>query len=411
MRLRQEYSVMASDASRDIDRRTFIKGVSAGAVAASAGVWPGASGGETSSAMRYRRLGRTNLMVSEIGLGCSPSGQRHRRADYMKEMPKVILRALELGVNVIDSAPSYRSEAMVGEVLKSWPRDQVILCTKSEQTRKDRIVKELERSLKKLNTDYVDLLHEHAHYRRVEGAYERLEYVEAAEKLRKDGKLRFFGASGHNPTVLAEYIRTGKFDTVMAPYNYLTRRPEAELFPLATDLDVGVFAIKPLTGRYRIWDQQFGSNRRLDALAQQYSTKVYAEAAIMFVLSNEMLSCMLCGMERIQDVEANVACSGRRLRSTHVGALRTYERTVGDLYCRMCETCIPCPNGIAIPDIQRFHMYSANYGHPDYARELYHALPEQARATHCVGCGECEKRCPSGLPIREKLRDAHEVLA
>jgi predicted aldo/keto reductase-like oxidoreductase len=287
----------------------------------------------------------------------------------------------------------------------------VILCTKSEQTRKDKIIRELEVSLKKLRTDYVDVLHEHAHYRSPEGAYERLEFVEAGQKLRKDGKLRFFGVSGHNPTVAAEYIRTGQFDTVMVPYNYLSRRPEAELLPLAKDLDVGIFTIKPLTGRYRVWDQEFGSNKRLDALAGQFSTKVYAEAAIKFVLSNEMLDCMLCGMERIPDVEANVACSRKQMAQKDGRVLRAYAEAVGDAYCRMCETCVPCPRGIAIPDIQRFHMYFANYDHRDYARELYRLLPENAKPVQCADCGECEKKCPFGLPIRQKLREAHEALA
>jgi predicted aldo/keto reductase-like oxidoreductase len=66
---------------------------------------------------------------------------------------------------------------------------------------------------------------------------------------------------------------------------------------------------------------------------------------------------------------------------------------------------------VAVPDIQRFHMYAASYGHMDRARGLYASLSPSARADRCDGCGLCEQRCPHGLPIRAKLNHAHEALA
>ena len=391
---------------RHISRREFVKTASASTLAVGVGL-----GATTTSGMIYRRLGRTGLMVSELGLGCSPHGQRKKFKPYCEAMPAVIRRALDLGVNVIDTGPSYRTQPMIGRALKGVRRDTYVLCTKSEQVRKDKIIAELEKSLRELQMDYVDVLHEHAHYVSVVGAYAPLEFVEACGKLKQQGKLRFFGAAGHNPEVLAEYIRTGQFDTVMVPYNYLARRPAQELFPLAHRLDVGVFGIKPLTGHYRVWDLPMGSKPKLDALAKKHQGSDYVEAGLKFVLSNPHLSCTLCGMERVLEVEENTSMAGKRFTRRDDKAMETYAAAVGGLYCRMCGACTPCPQGVAIPDVQRFHLYYENYGHYERGRRLYAELPAPQRADQCVGCGQCEERCPHGLPIREKLRAAHRALA
>lgn len=391
---------------RRISRRDFVKTASAGAVVAGLGL-----GASTTSGMVYRRLGRTGLMVSELGLGCSPHGQRHKYRDYCEAMPKVIHRALELGVNVIDTSPNYRTQPMIGRATQSIRRDTFILCTKSEKLRGKDIIAELERGLRELQTDYVDVLHEHAHYNTVHQAHGHLEFVEACGRLKEQGKIRFFGAAGHNPDVLAEYARSGHFDTVMVPFNYLSRGPERELFPLAHKLDLGIFGIKPLTGHYRVWDLPTGSNKRLDALVRKYQAEDYVQAGLKFVLSNPRISCAFCGMERIFEVEANTAMAGRHMTRRDGDVMESYAALAGNVYCRMCDRCMPCPRGVAIPDIQRFHMYYDNYGHTDRARELYAQLPPLQRADRCADCGECERRCPNGIAIREKLRAAHRALA
>ena len=78
----------------------------------------------------------------------------------------------------------------------------------------------------------------------------------------------------------------------------------------------------------------------------------------------------------------------------------------------MCETCMPsCPKGIPIPDILRFRMYYKNYGHQDDARELYANLAPHRQVPSCDGCGLCEQACPNKLAIREKIQEAHGLLA
>lgn len=370
-----------------------------------------ASVSASTSGMRYRRLGRTNLMVSELGIGCSPLGQRQARDVYLQNIGAVMRLGLERGINVFDTAPSYPgSEDAVGKAFQGVPRHSYLLCTKAEETRKEKIAAGLEASLKRLRADYVDILHEHAHYHKPEGAHDRLEFVEACQKLREQGKLRFFGASGHNPAVLAEYLRTGQFDTVMIPYNHLTRAAETLLFPVAQEHDVGVFAIKPLTGNYKPWDKRPGEDAKLDKLMKEFNARDYVSAALRFVLAHSSVACGVCGMERPQDVEENVATVRTSLQTADRGPLGTYAALFSFTYCRMCEWCLPCPRGVAVPDIQRFQMYATSYRQVDRARGLYAALPPEARADRCDGCGLCEARCPNGIYIRDKLKQAHEIL-
>ena len=120
---------------------------------------------------------------------------------------------------------------------------------------------------------------------------------------------------------------------------------------------------------------------------KEYSAQDYADAAIRFALSNESLDCMMCGMERIRDIEANVAASRTLLARRDEAVLEQYAAVVGGDYCRLCETCVPCPNGVAIPDIQRFHMYFANYGHAGHARGLCARPPEGCKPEQWAGCG------------------------
>jgi len=160
-----------------------------------------------------------------------------------------------------------------------------------------------------------------------------------------------------------------------------------------------------------VWDQQPGSNTRLDALAKKCRASDYVEAGLKFVLSAAELSCTFCGMERVSEVEQNVAMAGQRLARSDLDILQTYGRLAGNTYCRMCDSCGPCPQGVAISDILRFLMYHDNYGHFERSRRLYAELKPECRADHCAHCGRCEKLCPNGLPVREKLRAAHNALA
>ena len=402
-------------APKEMDRREFLTLVSASTLGGSIlsaidalGATP-ASASTSTHGMKYRRLGRTEMMVSEIAMGCSPQGQKTPEAEYFQKLTRVIQMAIDRGVNLIDTAPTYFSEKMVGAAIKGR-RDKVYIATKAESLDRDELIRGVEQSLRDLGTDYIDLLHEHAHYETAEEVFTRSGFLEACEKLKRDGKLRFSGISGHNVNIHIEAIKTGYFDTFMIPYNYLIRQPAEVLFPLAKKLDVGALVIKPMTGNFKPWEQMSG-DPRLDDLKLAFNQTNYARASIKWALSNQYIASLVIGMEFERDVIEDTALAGERITEDDERLLAVYASAVGADYCTMCNKCLPCPEGVAIPDMLRFMTYHDNYGHRERARRLYAQLPVLNNAARCTDCGDCEPRCPVKIPIVRKLRAAHATLA
>lgn len=402
-----------------MDRREFLTLVSTGTLggtllstiddlgAPSASSLPTAS--SSTHGMKYRRLGRTEMMVSEIAMGCSPQGQKTPEGEYFQKLTRIIQMAIDRGVNLIDTAPTYFSEKMVGAAIKGR-REKVYIATKAESLDRDELIRGVEQSLRDLGTDYIDLLHEHAHYETPEEIFTKPGFLEACEKLKRDGKLRFSGISGHSVSIHIEAIKTGYFDTCMIPYNYLIREPGEVLFPLAKKLDVGVLVIKPMTGNFKPWEQMSG-DRRLDDLKIEFNQANYARASIKWALSNQHVAGLVIGMEFERDVIEDTAMAGERFTEDDEGLLAFYASAVSSDYCTMCNKCLPCPEGVAIPNVLRFMTYHDNYGHRERARRLYEQLPVLSNADQCTDCGECEPRCPVKIPIVRKLRTAHATLA
>ena len=197
-------------------------------------------------AMKYRPLGKSSLMVSEIGFGCMSLGGDGAANE------KLVQRALELGINYFDTADIYdngMNEARLGTILKS-KRSQVILATKVGNQLvpgekglrwnpgREYILKSAEESLKRLQTDYIDLYQLHG------GTMEdpMTETIEAFEKLKEQGKIRFYGISSIRPEVIRAYVRLSGIVSVMMQYSLLDRRPEESCLDLLKENQVGVLA-------------------------------------------------------------------------------------------------------------------------------------------------------------------------
>ncbi|MBN2418580.1 MAG: aldo/keto reductase, partial [Deltaproteobacteria bacterium] len=193
----------------DSSRRRFLK---AGVVLPAAGLVSASelnAFGMSQDTVSYRVLGKTGLKVSTVGSGVG-----------IEPDPKVISRAIELGVNYFDTARGYgngMSEKITGEALKG-KRNRVILATKTDGRTKAEIFKDMDESLKALGTDYVDIYHLHS--RDTPDAITD-EAVEACETLKKQGKTRFIGVSTHDVNAVADtIIRINKFDAVQTTYSY-----------------------------------------------------------------------------------------------------------------------------------------------------------------------------------------------
>ncbi|NLV74926.1 MAG: aldo/keto reductase [Chloroflexi bacterium] len=179
-------------------------------------------------------LGRTGLQVTRLGIGGA----------YGKE-PDMYRQALDCGVNYIDLAREYlrgENEKIVGEALKGRSRQDVIIATKSGKRTAEEMRKELEISLRDLQTDYLDIWHSHAVMTRAELARQMGPGggLEAQLKAKKEGLVRFIGVTGHDWSVLHEALSTGVFDVVLCWYNCAMREPEGMVFPVAAEQNMGV---------------------------------------------------------------------------------------------------------------------------------------------------------------------------
>jgi len=315
--------------------------------------------------MKHRRLGRTNFEVSEIGYGAWGIGGTMWIGASDKESLAALRRAIELGVNFIDTALVYgdgHSEELVGQVVRAAPR-KVYVATKvppknrlwpapagvgvEEAFPRDYVVRCAEQSLKNLGFDVIDLLQ--LHVWNPEWT-EQDEWRCAFEDLRTQGKVRAFGVSlnNHDPDSGVALIETGMIDAVQVIYNVFDQSPERRLFPVCLNHDVGVLARVPLdegalTGRINektvFPEGDFRNSYFRGERKRQVAERVAAlvsdlgledahdlpEVALRFCLSHPAVSTVIPGMRSTSSVEANALASNQGpLPAPTLGVLRRH---------------------------------------------------------------------------------------
>jgi len=228
-----------------VSRRRFLAGSAAAGVGLAAS-WPLFADDRP---MPHRELGRTGLSVSLAGLGCHPlggSGLDDAQAGA------IVRRAIELGVNYFDTAPSYgngASERRLGKALEGV-RDKVILATKTLQRDRRGALRELDASLERLRTDRIDLWQFHALARTgdTDRLLEKGGALEAAWEAKKAGKVRFYGITGHaDPRVFVDALKRHPFDALLIPLNCIDPHHlsfETTALPFARERRTGVIAMK-----------------------------------------------------------------------------------------------------------------------------------------------------------------------
>jgi aryl-alcohol dehydrogenase-like predicted oxidoreductase len=239
--------------------------------------------------MEYRSLGRTGIQVSPLCLGAMMFGA-WGEPDHDMSI-KTIHAALDAGINFIDTADVYsqgESEVIVGKALADGRRDDVVLATKvhgqmgaggdpnHRGTSRRWIVRELENSLRRLKTDYIDLYQVH----RLDPHTHHEETLAALTDLQRQGKIRAFGSSTYPAEQIVEAQWTaerrglGRFATEQPPYSILVRHMEADVLPTLQRYDMGVLSWGPLaggwlSGRYRK-DAPLPGSKRSDRLPQRF---------------------------------------------------------------------------------------------------------------------------------------------
>ncbi len=313
--------------------------------------------------MRYRKLGRTNLQVSEIGFGAWGIGGHLWRDSRDDESITALRRAIELGVNFIDTALAYgngHSEQLVGRVVRESGR-KVYIATKvppknelwpaqpgigiEEVFPYDYTVRCTETSLRNLGVDCVDL--QQLHVWNPEWI-RRDEWRRALEDIKTSGKARFVGISinDHQPDSAIEIVNTGLIDTVQVIHNIFDQTPETNLFPLCIEKDIGVLARVPLdegslTGTimeqttfqpgdfredYFRGDRKAQVIQRVNALRRDLGgiDGTLPEIALRYCLSQPAASTVIPGMRKVRNVESS--CSVSDKGSLNTGVLTVLKR-------------------------------------------------------------------------------------
>ncbi len=327
--------------------------------------------------MEYTVLGKTGLKISRMGFGGIPI-QKVDAAVTRTLMEKL----LSQGINYIDTARGYTvSEQYLGEALEGI-RDRFVLATKSMARTADAMAKDIDVSRKNLKTDYIDLYQIHnptmADLDAVVASGGALEALLAA---RAEGKIGHIGVTAHSTAVFERALNMDWVETIMFPYNIVETQGE-ELIARCKEKNIGFICMKPLAG---------------GALDN-------APIALRFVVQNKNISVVIPGMYDVSEIDQNAAAlsDSSPLTAEETTAIDAIRKELGTQFCRRCNYCQPCTVGINISGIFLFEGYLKRYGLGDWAKARYATLNK--RASDCIECGVCEKRCPYNLPIREMLK-------
>jgi aryl-alcohol dehydrogenase-like predicted oxidoreductase len=293
------------------------------------------------------------LRVSDIGFGAMTIGGEIFGATDDSESLRALNRALDLGMNFIDTADAYgrgHSEELIAQLLRTR-RQEVVLATKGgnqftvrqglRNFDPDYITSALQQSLKRLQIETVDLYQLHNPSSEV---MRRGEIFDRLERLKREGKIRFYGVSIEKTDDGIVAVETGKPDTLQLVYNILHQDPEEQLFPLAQRENIGIIARVPLergalSGRFESaagfadgdWrrgvfpdDQLAQVNAAVAKLQFLVKGDVpnLADAALRFILSQPAVSAIIPGIRTVRQVEDNVAASGKRLPPEDLTRLR-----------------------------------------------------------------------------------------
>jgi predicted aldo/keto reductase-like oxidoreductase len=332
--------------------------------------------------MRKINLGATGMVVSEIGFGGIPI----QRLSHDQAV-SVVRRCLDLGITFLDTANAYTtSEERIGEAIRDR-REDLVLATKTQARDGKGVAEHLALSLERLQVETIDLYQLHCvntedDYQKIMAPGGPLDVVRQAQA---SGVVRHIGLSSHSMTMALKAVQCGYFETIMFPFNFIAHEAADELIPLALEREVGFIVMKPLAGG------------------------ALHDATLAFKYLRQFPQILpIPGIERVAEMEEIVAIMEGPAEMTpqERAAIERMRSELGNRFCRRCGYCQPCPQGVSIQALMILdsvikRMPAANI-FPRLAQDV-----DSAEA--CIECGECEEKCPYGLPIREMIQEHIEL--
>ena len=374
--------------------------------------------------MQYRK-DKYGRELSVLGFGCMRFTKNGNTIDLEKAETE-IMAAFRAGVNYYDTAYIYPgSEVLLGTVLeRNGIRDKVNIATKLPQYMIRNLAgaeKTFREELSRLRTDYIDyyLMHMLTDI----AQWERLKKIGILDWIREkkaSGAIRNIGFSYHGNTEnFLKILQDYDWEFCQIQYNYLDETTQAgvEGLKAAAARGIPVIIMEPLRGGKLVNLLPAEAKKAIAENERRWSPAAWS---FRWLYNQPEVTVVLSGMNSLEMVAENVATADTAragdlteadfaLLEKVKAAIRLGEK-VG---CTACRYCMPCPKGVDIPGI--FRCYNAIYseGKTDARFQFAQTVGmtrEPAFATQCVGCGKCEKHCPQGIPIREKLKEADRAL-
>lgn len=380
--------------------------------------------------MQQRQFGSLGYNVSALGLGCMrlprmdmPDGSVD--VDRQKAI-ELIQYAVDNGVTYYDSSFTYhngQSEVVMGEALEGSRRNKVVIATKQRyptmQNSKDVMRRNLETTLKRLRTDYIDLyLIHNVNINEWEGV-KQLGVVDEYEKFKAEGMIKDIGFSYHGDLALFKEVMA-YYDFAMCQFQYNLLMSDRELptegLELAYKKGTAVVVMEPLRGG--------GLASAPDDVLEVYNRcnikRTPAEWGLRYVMDRPEVSVVLSGMSTLEQLKENIEtfsapdavpyCLTENEKQILADARTTYLNRQS-IPCTSCEYCMPCPQGVNIPDLFTKYNEGYRFGKFDNARRSYmFSKSSNSDGSHCVACGECLAKCPQEINIIEEIAKAHAVL-
>jgi predicted aldo/keto reductase-like oxidoreductase len=348
-----------------------------------------------------RTLGKTGIKLPVVSMGA-----RFGTPDQIKA-------ALDEGIKHIDTANVYgrgQHEKAVGEAIKDRPRDSVVIGTKvympmdqktglyPKDLKAEKFVENFDAGLKRLGTDYVEILYLHDVVRRESALFEP--FLTAMQKLKKEGKARFIGVSTHTnePEVINAAVDAKVYDVALTAYNF--KQPHLDDLEKAIDraakAGMGIVAMKTQAGVY--WDRE----------RQQ---KINMKAALKWALNNPHVHTSVPGFANFEEMEEalsvmeDLALTDQEKKDLKLDS----ESKRAGLFCSQCRDCVAqCTEDLDIPTLMRSYMYA--YGYRDLAKAKDAVRHLDLTRIPCQDCGTCRVAdCPMGFDVKEKVLDIARI--
>jgi predicted aldo/keto reductase-like oxidoreductase len=394
------------EGSCDGSRRQFLKTAAAsGAVLASADTILAAP---PKSPLPEVTLGKTGVKVTKLGMGTS-----------WAVAESFVQRAIASGVRYIDTSEAYergKAEIALGNVFaRTGQRKDVYLVSKNTRyegtkgaARAKTFIDQLEGSLKRLQTDYVDAYYIHGIRGRDIDMFTDPDVIKAFEELKKAGKIKFAGFSCHDamlPELVEAGAKSGWIDQMMIQYNFRTMDGDKikKAVDAASKYNLGIVAMKTQGGANEF---KAGENLpRMNALVEK-GFKPH-QAAIKAVLNDERIHVAVSEMTNFDELNENMGSVVDPLTKKEAMLLEEHRVLTANRYCHGCgHLCESAAKGVPVATVLRYYRYYESYGKREEARALYQALPAESRAIADLNLAGLDEACPHGLPVTDLLRKA-----